>query len=154
MSNNDELDLLKWPEPLGPEWVLEHLAPEPGQESSFAVHHSGSLVARVNVTLVLGSEFEASYPAGLRDRLMTVTERGPAQAIQIASEFVMSVDRSCRRIVMACAEDDIESIARSEAAGYRFIVEVDTYSGSYALLAAEPDWVMEKSRNIDDIPTD
>lgn len=154
MSNHDdELDQLKWPDPLGPEWVLESLAPEFGQEFSLAIKHSGSEVALVNIARAVGSVFESSYPAGLRDRLLAVSDGAPAGAIQLASEFVMATDGACRRIITACAEGDIDSIARAEAAGYRFVVEVDTRTGSFALLAAEPAWVLEESRNIDDVPT-
>jgi hypothetical protein len=152
-NDHDDIDLLRWPDSLGPEWTCESVAALPGHGSTLAVRHAGSHVATLGVKRVVDSEFATTYPSGLRDRLLLPEAGAPAEAIQLASEFVMETEAACRRLVLACAEDDLEAIGIAEAAGYRFVVEVDLHSGSFALLAAEPAWVLEESRNIDEVPT-
>ncbi|MDO2934971.1 hypothetical protein Q2T94_11710 [Paeniglutamicibacter sulfureus] len=151
--DHDDVDLLRWPDALGPEWTCEAAAAAPGHESTLIIRRAGSQVATVDVMRILDSEFAATYPSGLRDRLLLPDAGAPAEAIQLASESVMDADPACRRLVMACAEDDLETIGIAETAGYRFVVEVDLHRGSFALLTAEPAWVLEESRNIDEVPT-
>jgi hypothetical protein len=150
---HEDIDLMRWPDPLGSEWRCESVAVQPGQEFTLAISHEGDHVATVGVQRVVDSEFAATYPSGLRDRLLLPEPGAPAEAIQLASEFVMETEAACRRLVLACAEDDLEAIGIAEAAGYRFVVEVDLHRGSFALLTAEPAWVLEESRNIDEVPT-
>ena len=150
---HDDVDLLKWPDAVGPEWTCEAVAALPGHDSTLAVRHKGSRVATLGVKRVVDSEFAATYPSGLRDRLLLPEPGAPAEAIQLASEIVMGSDPACRRLVLATAEDDLDAIGVAEAAGYRFVVEVDLHRGSFALLIAEPVWVLEESRNIDEVPT-
>lgn len=152
-NHNDDVDLLKWPDAPGPEWSCAAVAPLPGQEYTLAIGRASGPVATVGVARVVDSEFAATYPSGLRDRLVLPDEGAPAEAIQLASEFVMETDPACRRLVLACAEDDLEAIGTAEAAGYRYVVDVDLHRGSFALLTAEPAWVLEESRNIDEVPT-
>jgi hypothetical protein len=149
----DDVDLLKWPDALGPKWSCATVATLPGHDSTLEVSHAGSHVATCGVLRVVDSEFAATYPSGLRDRLLLPEPGASAEAIQLASEFVMGSDPACRRLVLATAEDDLEAIGVAEAAGYRFVVEVDLHRGSFALLIAEPVWVLEESRNIDEVPT-
>lgn len=150
---HDDIDLLRWPDALSPEWKCESLALHPGQEFTLAISHAGDRVATVGVQRVVDSEFAATYPSGLRDRLLLPEPGAPAEAIQLASEFVLDAVPACRRLVVATAENDLAAIGIAEAAGYRYVVEVDLHRGSFALLTAEPAWVLEESRNIDEVPT-
>ncbi|WP_181148185.1 hypothetical protein [Arthrobacter sp. MYb213] len=50
-------------------------------------------------------------------------------------------------------EGDVVGIARGEAAGYRYVLDVDMHGRSLSLLIAEPDWVLEDSRHLDAVPT-
>ena len=150
---HDDVDLLKWPDALGPEWTCEPVAAGSGGGSALAIAQAGKHVATVGVKRIVESEFAATYPSGLRDRLLVPEVGAPAEAIQLASEFVMSQDPACRRLVLVCEEEDLKAMSIAEAAGYRFVVDVDLNRGSFALMTAEPDWVLEESRNIDEVPT-
>jgi hypothetical protein len=65
----------------------------------------------------------------------------------------MAADPACRRLVLAVDEGDVAGIARGEAAGFRYVLDVDVPGRSLSLLAAEPEWVLEDSRHLDDVPT-
>jgi hypothetical protein len=150
----DEVDLLKWPDPLHASWqAAEETAPE-GWQASYAVTNNGQPAGRVKVAFVASTPLAATYPSGVRDRLLEPSPEAGAEALQLVSELVMAADPACRRLVLATAEGDIAAIARGESAGYRYVVDVDVPGQSLSLLAAEPDWVLEESRNLDDVPTE
>lgn len=152
-NHHDEVDDLKWPDPLGPEWICTAVETLPGHEHTLSIEHSGNPVTIVSVKRVVDTNFGLTYPSGLLDRILILAPLVPAEAIQLASEFMMDADPACRRLIIACEEGDVAAIGVAEAAGYRYVVDVDLHSGSYALLTAEPDWVLEESRNIDEVPT-
>lgn len=153
MSADDEVDLLRWPEPLPGSWAAEKTGAGPGPAGTYAVTENGSPRGRISVALVVGSELDAAYPASVRDRLLAPSDDAPAEALQLVSERVMAEDPSCRRLVVATPEDDVEQIARAERGGYRYVVDVDLPDRAVSLMVAEPEWVLEESRRIDDVPT-
>ncbi|MDR6508195.1 hypothetical protein [Arthrobacter oryzae] len=153
MSKN-EVDLLKWPDPLPSSWrVVETEAPQ-GWEKSYSVTNNNLPAGAVHMSFVLSTPLATAYPAGVRDRLLEPAQGASAEALQLVSEKVMKDDPACRRLVLATTEGDVEAIARGEAAGYRYVVDVDVPGRSLSLLVAEPDWVLEESRHLDDIPTE
>ncbi|MFB0832980.1 hypothetical protein ACX8Z9_01755 [Arthrobacter halodurans] len=153
MSADDEVDQLRWPEPLPGSWVAEPAAPDDGYDGAFAVTENGVPRGRVSVALVVRSELDAAYPASVRDRLLKPSDDATAEALQLVSELVMDAHPSCRRLVVSTPEGDVAQIARAEKAGYRYVVDVDLPDRSVSLMAAEPGWVLEESRRIDDVPT-
>jgi hypothetical protein len=51
-------------------------------------------------------------------------------------------DPRCRRVVYAAPAGDLADIAAAEAAGFRYVVDVDLPGdASFSLLVAEPGWV-------------
>ncbi|PCC30245.1 hypothetical protein CIK76_01900 [Glutamicibacter sp. BW80] len=85
--------------------------------------------------------------------MLSVSPNAVAQSIQLVSEELMRRDPECRRLVIATDESDVAQIARAEAAGYRYVVDVDLYDRAVSLMTAEPAWVLEESRRIDEVPT-
>lgn len=149
----NEVDLLRWPDPLPESWQAEERPAKAPVEQTFAVLENGEPRGTVDVTHVVESYIAATYPVGHRDRLVEPSEELPSEGLQLVSELIMRQDPACRRLVVATDEGDIEAIARAEKAGYRYVVDVDLRDRSLSLLAAEPDWVLEESRHIDDVPT-
>ena len=98
-------------------------------------------------------ELDAAYPASVRDRVLQPSADAAADALRLGSEKGMAAERQGRRRVIATAEGDVAEIARAERAGYRYVVDVDLPDRSVSLMAAEPAWVLEESRRIDDVPT-
>ncbi|APF41144.1 hypothetical protein [Neomicrococcus aestuarii] len=148
----DEVDLLAWPAALGEAWSLTETAPAERFVQAFNVTENGEDRGTVNVASAARHPVGDSYPSGTRDRYLEPSEHAVAGAIQLVSEHIMKSDPHCRRLVLATDEGDVEQIARGEAAGYRYVVDVDLKDRSVSLLAAEPAWVLEESRNIDDVP--
>lgn len=151
--SSEEVDLLKWPEPLPPSWRCSAVAAPEGWAAAYVVTENGSPAGEVNVAFVASTPLATAYPAGLRDRLIQPSPESGAQAVQIVSEQIMAADPACRRLVLAVEEGDVAGVARGEAAGYRYVLDVDVPGRSLSLLAAEPDWVLEDSRHLDNVPT-
>lgn len=149
----DEVDLLKWPAALPPVWAAAPIRSDAGFAEAFAVTEAGETRGVVHVGFVVGGELDAAYPASVRDRVLQPSEDAVPEAVQLVSEQVMAADPLCRRLVIATAEGDVAEIARAERAGYRYVVDVDLPDRSVSLMAAEPAWVLEESRRIDDVPT-
>lgn len=105
------------------------------------------------MAFVSATPLAAAYPGGSRDRVIQPDAQAGPPGLQLVSEKVMSADPACRRLVLAVDEGDVAGIARGEAAGYRYVLDVDLPGKSLSLLAAEPDWVLEDSRHLDDVPT-
>ena len=149
----DEVDLLRWPDPLPPSWTAEPAEPEQ-VDTLYTVTESGQPRGRIEVVPVLRTEYQLTYPAGARDRLLQVSEQASPESIQLVSEQVFEADPKCRRLVIACPEGDVSAIARAEKAGFRYVVDVDLPQETFSLMTAEPAWVLEQSRRIDVVPTD
>ncbi len=151
--SSEEVDLLKWPEPLPPSWQCVTAAPDEGWDTAFNVTENGNPAGMVSVGFVASTPIAAAYPAGARDRLIQPDAQAGAPAVQLVAEQVMAADPACRRLVLAVDEGDVAGIARGEAAGFRYVLDVDVPGRSLSLLAAEPNWVLEDSRHLDDVPT-
>lgn len=149
----EEVDLLKWPEPLPSSWQCIREDPPENWDMAFKVTENGVPAGGVKVAFVASTPIAAAYPAGKRDRLIQPDAQAGAPAVQLVSEQVMAADPACRRLVLAVDEGDVAAIARGEAAGYRYVLDVDVPGRSLSLLAAEPGSVLEDSRHLDDVPT-
>jgi len=146
----DEVDLLRWPDPLGPEW--QATVEDSGEDQLFTVTEGQEGRGSVTVRFVAQTAIRDTYPYSTRDRLLEPSETAPAEAIQLVSEMVMEQDPACRRLVIAADEEDLKSIDAAERGGYRYVTEVDIPGRALALLAAEPAWVLEESRDINNVP--
>ena len=149
----DEVDLLRWPDPLPDTWQAESVPAGGRVEQRFDIREGGEPRGRVDVLHVVESRIRETYPVGHRDRLLEPSDDLTSEGLQLVSELVFRADPACRRLVVATPEGDVDEIARAERAGYRYVVDVDLRDGSLSLMAAEPAWVLEESRHIDDVPT-
>ncbi|WP_431710251.1 hypothetical protein [Glutamicibacter uratoxydans] len=152
-DHDDEIDLLKWPEPLPKSWRLTQVPAREGFTLAFEVFEGEESRGRCDTVLCSRSEIKDAYPVSGHDQLLEVS--GPAEpgTVQLVSEELMNRDPQCRRLVIAPNEGDVEAIARAEAGGYRYVVDVDLWDRAVSLMTAEPDWVLEQSRRIDEVPT-
>ncbi|MGO1726176.1 hypothetical protein ACTXJX_08800 [Glutamicibacter ardleyensis] len=151
--SHDEVDLIKWPDSLPESWTLVEVASAEGFDIAFEVFDANQTRGRCDVVLALHSELRDAYPVSAHDRVLSVSPNAVAQSIQLVSEELMRRDPECRRLVIATDESDVAQIARAEAAGYRYVVDVDLYDRAVSLMTAEPAWVLEESRRIDEVPT-
>ncbi|MCW4465727.1 hypothetical protein OK351_09430 [Glutamicibacter sp. MNS18] len=152
-DHDDEVDLLKWPGPLPGTWHLAEVAARPGYSLAFEVFESDEPRGRCDTVLCAHSEIKDAYPVSGHDQLLEVSGSAAPGTIQLVSEELMRRDPQCRRLVIAPDEGDVQAIARAEAGGYRYVVDVDLWDRAVSLMTAEPDWVLEESRRIDEVPT-
>lgn len=152
-DHEDEVDLLKWPKALSASWRLVEVPARTGFTLAFEVFEDEQTRGRCDTVLCALSEIKDAYPVSGRDQLLEVS--GPAEpgTIQLVSEELMRRDPLCRRLVIAVDEGDVQAIARAEAGGFRYVVDVDLWDRAVSLMTAEPDWVLEESRRIDEVPT-
>ncbi|MGH3653571.1 hypothetical protein [Glutamicibacter sp.] len=154
MSHEEnELDLIKWPDPLPESWRLAEVPAARGFEHGFEIFEADQARGRCDVVLSLNSELKDAYPVSAHDRVVYPSEDAVAGSVQLVSEEIMRRDKACRRLVIATPEEDIEQIGRAESAGYRYVVDVDLHDRAVSLMTAEPSWVLEESRRIDEVPT-
>ena len=163
MSDIEELnEFLRWPDPLGADYVLTETEAPEGWAQAFNATHHGELIGATYVQFIIKTPLDASYPAGVRDRLVHVVNAedesvGP-EVLQLTAEHLFAQDPECRRLVLAAPVENVPQIARGESAGFRYVVDVDVKGGpdgveELSLLAAEPAWVIEESKHLDDVPT-
>lgn len=150
--HDDELELLAWPQCLSDDWAISFTGSS--EEPHYEVTYQGEPRGSVTVEFALKSKVRHAYPAGAHDRFMVVSSDATSESLQLASETMWTNDPLFRRLVVATPKGDLEQIARAENSGYRYVVDVDLPGDEeVTLLVAEPEWVLEESRNIDVVPT-
>ncbi|MFI6737838.1 hypothetical protein ACIBI9_33370 [Nonomuraea sp. NPDC050451] len=86
-----------------------------------------------------------AYPAGARDVEVrvspAVTGEAMTRLLRVVTDAVSRQDPACRRVVCPVPEGDLGRIAAAEAAGFRYVVDVDLADEQLSLLVAEPEWV-------------
>jgi hypothetical protein len=55
-------------------------------------------------------------------------------------------------VVFAAPVDDLEIVAAAEAAGFRYVVDVEVPGEDLSLLVAEPEWVTRVDMDLDRVP--
>jgi hypothetical protein len=65
---------------------------------------------------------------------------------------IQAADPRCRRVVFAAPVDDLEIVAAAQAAGFRYVVEVEVPGEDLSLLVAEPEWVTRVDMDLDRVP--
>lgn len=95
-----------------------------------------------------------AYPVNAHDVEVRVTEELPAdllaEMLAKTAREVLGDDPRCRRVVFAAPVDDLTRIAAAQAAGFRYVVDVDVPGEELSLLVAEPRWVT--AMDLDRVP--
>lgn len=93
-----------------------------------------------------------AYPAGAHDIELGVIGRPTPEAAAEYTQDLLRADPRCRRVVLPVPELDLDAIAWAEEAGYRYVIDVETYEGGYSLLVTEPQWVLDQPVVLEEIP--
>lgn len=100
-------------------------------------------------TYVKNDELRHTYPYGRHDILVGF-EGGVELKERVTAAFAF--DPECRRVVVPVDEGDKDQVAACEAAGLRYVLDVETPSRKeYSLMVAEPDWVLAQSTDVKDL---
>jgi hypothetical protein len=106
----------------------------------------------MTISSVRAGDLVDAYPAGTHDKQLTVEGTPPVSDVRDFVAQVLDDDPRCRRVVLAVPEGDLAAIAWAEDAGFRFVVDVETRSGTHSLLVVEPAWVLAQPHALEDIP--
>lgn len=86
-----------------------------------------------------------AYPSHAHDVEIRLAEDLPpdrlTQVLGQAARAALDSDPRCRRVVFAAPAGDTATIAATEAAGFRYVLDVDLAGIELSLLVAEPGWV-------------
>jgi hypothetical protein len=88
-----------------------------------------------------------AYPVSAHDVVLDVLNGAAAQQIMhplaVLTQAILNSDNSCRRVVFAAPADDHALVAAAQAAGFRYVLDVDVPGAELSLLVAEPRWVTD-----------
>ncbi|WP_433622237.1 hypothetical protein [Nocardia sp. CA-120079] len=97
-----------------------------------------------------------SYPVDSHDIEARILGALPtsvlAELLTALSSAIAMADPRCRRLVYAAPAEDTETIATAEAAGFRYVVDVDLPDSALSLLVSEPRWVTAVDADLDRVP--
>lgn len=86
-----------------------------------------------------------TYPVSAHDVEVRVTGAPTAAVLTdvlvTVAGAVMAADPRCRRVVYAARAGDHDAVSAAEAAGFRYVLDVDVPSAELSLLVAEPAWI-------------
>lgn len=113
----------------------------------------------IEVENCLTGRLRNTYPAGSHDvevRLSGVPLGDLPSTLRDRADEILESDPRCRKVVYAPPAGDLGAIAAAEAAGFRFVVNVDVPDGpaivELALLVREPDFVTRVDMDLDRVP--
>lgn len=112
--------------------------------------------AAVRVERCAAGQLREAYPVGAHDVGVRVTVALPtetlAELLGVLVRAITAADPHCRRMVHAVDEGDQRAIAAAEAAGFRYVVDVDLPDEQLSLLVYEPDWAAAADVDLERIP--
>ncbi|MFG2937796.1 hypothetical protein [Streptomyces sp. NPDC048282] len=110
----------------------------------------------VRVERCAAGRLRDAYPAGAHDVEVVVESAGrgdPAPALlRTLVDAVRAADPRCRRIVYAAEEGDRTATEYAEAAGFRYVVDIDLKDRRLSLMVHEPGWVTGTDMDLDHVP--
>lgn len=96
-----------------------------------------------------------AYPVARHDvelRVDGVPVKQLADVLATESARILDADRDCRKVVFAAPVDDLDVLRAAEAAGFRYVVDVDLPDAQLSLLVREPSWVTAVDMDLDRVP--
>jgi hypothetical protein len=88
-----------------------------------------------------------AYPVGAHDVELAVPNDAAPQKVTrplaVLTQTILNSDNCCRRVVFAVPAGDAAMVSAAEAAGFRYVLDVDVPGAELSLLVAEPSWITE-----------
>ncbi|WP_216896741.1 hypothetical protein [Nocardia alni] len=120
--------------------------------------HGESRAATVELQRCAVGRLRHSYPVGARDTEVRLAELSGSGALTDVLRSVAAAIREaeplCRKVVYAVESDGGRpaTVAAVEAAGFRYVVDVDVADAELSLFVCEPDWVTGADIDLDSVP--
>lgn len=152
------------PQPLfAPPWSSEVISWS-GTRGRLLLRREGSKSVTVEMQWCAAGRLRNSYPISARDievrlfGLASSDELTTALAAVVAA--IHSAEAHCRKVVYAVESNGahqgrisrLATIAAAEAAGFRYVVDVDVAESELSLLVSEPGWVTEVDIDLEHVP--
>ncbi|WP_369192195.1 hypothetical protein [Streptomyces sp. R08] len=116
--------------------------------------HSAQLAVRVE--RCAAGRLRDAYPVGAHDIEGGVHGPCPPDVLpdllEALADAVTDADLRCRRVVFAPASADQARILAADAAGFRYVLDVDLGAETVSLFVAEPLWVTRTDMDLDRVP--
>ncbi|WP_433346134.1 hypothetical protein ACQP25_26215 [Microtetraspora malaysiensis] len=114
------------------------------------------VLVEVRVERCTAGRLREAYPVGAHDVEIRVAEgTSPALLTEVLAVLVGAIrvaDPRCRRAVFAAPVDRPDMVAAAQAAGFRYVLDVDVPGAELSLLVAEPEWVTCVGMDLDRVP--
>jgi hypothetical protein len=111
---------------------------------------------RVEIERCAVGRLQRTYPVSFHDielRLADAVDAGTARAVlDVLVPAILRVDPDCRRVVFSGPQDDTEAAQAADAAGFRFVVDVDLPDTELRLFVVEPHWVTAVDIDLHRVP--
>lgn len=137
---------------LGPQWTVV-ACPRPGV---LRWRRSEGLNLDVEVERCAAGPLRDAYPVSAHDIAVQVFGRPAADVLTdvlvSVVDAVLTSDPRCRRVVYAARAGDHDAVWAAEAAGFRYVLDVDVPGAELSLLVAEPAWVSRVDIDLDHVP--
>ena len=140
---------------LGSQWTCTTTARSRAQ-ALLTVRRNDSAEVAVEVQRCSAGRLRHAYPAGAHDVEVRIAEASTPElctdVLRVLADAIQAADPRCRRVVFAAPVDDLEAVTAAQAAGYRYVVEVEVPGKALSLLVAEPEWVTRVDTDLDRVP--
>ena len=113
-------------------------------------------VVHLQVRRCVSGRLRDAYPAHTHDVEVRVVDNVAAQEIVAPlselSDAIQSADPQCRRVVFAVRAGHPAMLTAAQAAGFRYVLDVDIPGEELSLLVAEPQWVTRVDADLARVP--
>lgn len=114
----------------------------------------------VEVQRCVSGRLRNSYPVAAHDIEVRVSDAESSEALTevlvAVVRAVRAADPDCRKVVYAVDRGPQPraraTVSAAEAAGFRYVVDVDITDAELSLLVSEPDWVTRVDMYLDRVP--
>lgn len=124
--------------------------------AELALTHADGGSCTVRVERCVAGRLQSAYPASTKDlELQLLDASAPRLLTSVLEKSVAAVraaDPDCRRIVFGAPRAVPGAVAAAEAAGFRYVLDVDLPDTELSLLVCEPEWVAVRDDAADTVP--
>ncbi|WP_157570593.1 hypothetical protein [Microtetraspora malaysiensis] len=128
----------------------------PASGTAGAASGGDGVLVEVRVERCVAGRLREAYPVGAHDVEIRVADGTPpalrTEVLAVLVGAIRAADPRCRRAVFAAPVDRPDVVAAAQAAGFRYVLDVDVPGAELSLLVAEPEWVTCVGMDLDRVP--
>lgn len=113
-------------------------------------------VVNLQLQRCVSGRLRDAYPVGAHDVEVHVVDDVAAQEIVAPlaelTDAIQAADPQCRRVVFAVPAGHPAMLTAAQAAGFRYVLDVDIPGDELSLLVSEPQWVTQVDADLQHVP--